>query len=610
MGQARLAALALVALCCTPASAPGAELDAVIARHVTWRGGAAFEALRSIERIGAIRTAGLTGSISLAEARDGSRRLDYDLGTVQGSETVTPQDAWTTSGSGQIEDLGESLTRDARRALAHDCGLLLLSDSWAVRSLLGTEERDGASWQVVRAAFPDRGYYDYFLDPGSGAMGWVRYTRDADVVWIRYRDWRVVGGVRVPFSEDQTFPNPDEDSSIVWRETSINTDLAPFRFARPEGHRVARIVGEAESTGWTEFDFYHDQRLFVPVTVNGVPTKALLDSGAELSALDAAFARKAGVAGTGAFAAQGSGGEAQISLAKGVDIRLGALELNDLTVALVDLSGVSKRIGAPLPVILGKELFNEMVVEIDYPRRRIAVHDPARWAYRGRGSRVPLTKDRGLRKVAVSVEGLAPITVGFDLGQGGALALYRAYVEQERLLEGRAPLSKRRGGGIGGASEDLVATLRTVVFGGSTFTNVPATFVLDPAGSTDTTREQGNLGTDVLKRFRMVIDYSHDALYLEPDRGAVRAPFRKDRAGLDVELEGATLVVVFVAPGSPAEAAGWKVGERITAVGGEAVGADYFTSDRWRWSHGKAGTRVALTVAAGETRRLTLADYY
>jgi hypothetical protein len=274
------------------------------------------------------------------------------------------------------------------------------------------------------------------------------------------------------------------------------------------------------------------------------------------------------------------------------------------------LSSLSKQLGAPLPVILDKELFNEMIVEIDYPRRRIAFHDPARWSYRGRGSRVPLTKDRGLRKVPVSVEGLAPITVGFDLGQGSALALYQAYVERERLLDRRAPLSKQRGGGLGGASEDVVAALKTVVFGGSTFTNVPATFVLNPAGSTETTREQGNLGTDVLKRFRIIVDYPHDTLYLEPDRGAVRAPFRKDRSGLDVELEGATLVVVFVAPASPAERAGWRVGEKITAGDGEAVGADYSTSDRWRWSHGKAGTRVALTVAGAETRQLTLADYY
>lgn len=607
-----LAVCALIANLSSSPAASASELDIVVARHVAWRGGVTFQTLRSTERTGEIKSAGLTGSISQLERRDGYRRIDYDLKVIEGSESVTPSDAWTTSGSGQIEDLGESLTRDARRALASDYGLLLGSDSMAQRSLLGMEERDRRSWQVVRAAFADGGYYDYFLDPASGALAWVRYTRDADVVWVRYGDWRLANGVLMPFTEEQVFPNADENTSITWRETSVDfvTDLPSARFARPAGRRVSRILGGAESTGWTKFDFYHERRVFLPVTVNGVSTTAILDSGAEYSALDAAFAQRAGIAGGGTFAAQGSGGDAQISVAKGIEIRVGALELRNLTVAVLDLSGLSRQIGAPLPVILGKELFNEMIVEIDYPRRRIAFHDPANWSYRGLGTRVPLEKDRGLRKVRVSVEGLAPIKVGFDLGQGSALSLYREYAEKEKLLEGRKPLSKLRGGGVGGATSDVVGTLKSVAFGGTQFTDVPATFVLDPAGSTETKSEQGNLGAEVFKRFRLVIDYTRDALYLEPDQRALREPFSKDRSGLDVEMEGASLVVAFVAPGSPAEKAGWKVGEEIVAIDGKAVGIDYWTSDRWRWCNGRPGKRVALTMRGGGTRVLTLADYY
>ena len=606
----RIAVSVLSMSVAVPGLVSATDLEVVIARHLEWRGGAAFQGLRSIERTGELRTAGLTGSISVLERRDGYRRIDYDLGAVKGSETVTPSDAWTTSGSGQIEDLGESLGRDAKRALAHECGSLLLSDTLAAPSLLGLEERDGRSWQVVRVAFADSGYYDYFLDPTSGAMTWARYTRDTDVVWIRYRDWRRVGAILMPFSEDQLFPNPDENTSVAWRDTAIDTELPASRFARPEGRRVARIAGGADSTGWTVYTFYQDQRILLPVTVNGVPTTAILDSGAEYTGLDAAFARKAGIAGAGTLAAQGSGGDALVSVARGVEIRVGALELRDLTVAVLDLGGVSKQIGTPLTVILGKELFNDMVVEIDYPARRIAFHDPARWSYRGSGSHVPLTKDRGLRKVPVSVEGRAPITVGFDIGQGGALKLYRAYVEKEKLLEGRAPVSRQRGLGVGGATTDAVGSVSTLAFGGWTLTNVPATFVLDPAGSTDTTREQGNLGTEVFKRFRMIVDYSHDALHLEAAPLALRTPFSKDRSGLDVEQQGAALAVVFVAPGGPAEKAGWRVGERIIAIDGDAVGAGYATSDQWRWSQGEAGRIVALTLSSGETRRLKLENYY
>lgn len=168
---------------------------------------------------------------------------------------------------------------------------------------------------------------------------------------------------------------------------------------------------------------------------------------------------------------------------------------------------------------------------------------------------------RGLAACALTAIFASP-SVGFDLGQGSALSLYREYVEREKLLEGRKPLSKLRGGGIGGARSDVVGTLKAVTFGGTQFTDVPTTFVLDPAGSTETKSEQGNLGTDVFKRFRLFIDYSRDALYLEPDPEALREPFSKDRTGLDVEVEGTSLVVTFVAPGKPRGEGGLEGGRK------------------------------------------------
>jgi len=89
----RLTVCVLTAICATPRPATSAEIDAVIARHVEWRGGARFAALRSIQRTGELRTAGLTGSIAQLERCDGYRRIDYDLGAIEGSETVTPSDA-------------------------------------------------------------------------------------------------------------------------------------------------------------------------------------------------------------------------------------------------------------------------------------------------------------------------------------------------------------------------------------------------------------------------------------------------------------------------------------------------------------------------------------
>ncbi len=67
--------------------------------------------------------------------------------------------------------------------------------------------------------------------------------------------------------------------------------------------------------------------------------------------------------------------------------------------------------------------------------------------------------------------------------------------------------------------------------------------------------------------------------------------------------------MIFVAPGSPAAEAGWRVGERITAIDHKAIAQDYLTS-RVEWSCGNAGSAVILTDGEGVDRSVVLADYY
>ena len=82
------------------------------------------------------------------------------------------------------------------------------------------------------------------------------------------------------------------------------------------------------------------------------------------------------------------------------------------------------------------------------------------------------------------------------------------------------------------------------------------------------------------------------------------------RAGLNTVFEGDHLRVVYVAPGSPAEAAGWKAGEQVTAIDGKPIGAGYNGSDQSLWLYGAAGKAVTLKTADGAVRKLVLKDYF
>lgn len=129
--------------------------------------------------------------------------------------------------------------------------------------------------------------------------------------------------------------------------------------------------------GFTELE----TRVYViPARVNGHDTMVLLDSGAETTVLDATFARSLGLEGAGRITALGSGGTQEASLAPDIDIELGNLKLAGITAAIIDFTRVAAALGHGLPVVLGKEILNETVVEIDFAGRRIAFHDPAHYA--------------------------------------------------------------------------------------------------------------------------------------------------------------------------------------------------------------------------------------
>ncbi|WP_228565731.1 hypothetical protein [Myxococcus sp. CA006] len=80
--------------------------------------------------------------------------------------------------------------------------------------------------------------------------------------------------------------------------------------------------------------------------------------------------------------------------------------------------------GHPLPVILGKEAFNQLVVDVDFPNRRVAFHEASCFKAPPRAVRLPLVESAGgQRAVQISIEGRPPIPVLFDVGNGGALSL-------------------------------------------------------------------------------------------------------------------------------------------------------------------------------------------
>ena len=121
---------------------------------------------------------------------------------------------------------------------------------------------------------------------------------------------------------------------------------------------------------------------------------------------------------------------------------------------------------------------------------------------------------------------------------------------------------------------------------------------------------QGSIGADILRKFKVILDYAHDRVILE--RGAhFGEPLEFDMSGLSLSADAVkkSLTVDEVYANSPASEAGIQEGDVLTAIDGRAI-SEFSLSDvrelfrhetKYDLAFNRSGRRIAVAL---ELRRL------
>ena len=379
--------------------------------------------------------------------------------------------------------------------------------------------------------------------------------------------------------------------------------VSGFAIAQQHGSPTPPKVSFAAHAQDIPFDLFRGNRVVIAGTINGQATDIMLDTGASVTTVDRAFARAIGLPEGRKITAQGAGGPTEAEIVSGVTLKVGGMTFSDLTVGVMDLAPVSRGIGRPLTVVLGREFFNNAVVSIDWAANRLHVSAKEAFAPPAGATALQLKRKGPFNVIPVAIAGDTAIDALLDLGNGGALSVPRTYWGDRPVLASLRYAEGRRGG-VGGLHPARSATIPSVTLAGKTFANVPAT--LSEGGNDHDPTQMANVGIGLLRQFHVDLDLGRDRIYLTPRSDA--PPFERDRSGTRLDLVGDRLKVAFVSPQGPAAAAGLKEGDEIVAIDGHKVTADYYKSRDW--ARGAAGTPVVLQRADGSSVTVTLTDYF
>jgi aspartyl protease/PDZ domain-containing protein len=432
-------------------------------------------------------------------------------------------------------------------------------------------------------------------------------TRPDLSLHTHYADHRRVNGILRPFRQETTIL-PREKREIIQIENFLpGVDIDPWLFSPPPDDAEDF---KFESGGIAEsipFEFI-DNHIFVPVTIGNQTGRWLLDSGASMSVIDAGAAAGLGLAPRGEIHGFGNAERFSLSFVKLPAFQVGGVRFDPQTAYA--FQGLARQFDdMAVSGILGYDFLSRFVSRIDYSGKTLTVFRPGRFVYNGPGTTIDAPLKNRMFVVPITIDGRYSGRWTIDLGAFD-MSFHYPFAHARGLI--RRPGVDRLSAGLGGEFTERTVMFQTAQLGGWTVTHPLINIPYEKGrGSHAGAEDTGNAGNALLRHFVIYLDYRHQRVIVEKGRDFNRR-FPRDQSGLQItEDDHALARIVFVAPGTPAAAAGLAAGDRIESVadGSGVQGA----ADLRRRLFGPAGTQVGLTVRRGQHRFrlwLTLADLF
>jgi len=587
-----------VSLVALPVAA--ATPDEILDAYKVATGGSAWDGKTTLQTQFTTTGYGLTGTGDMtSDLLNGRFRTQYTLGPTSEAEGFDGVNRWRREMSGTV-----TLQQGG------DGRLLAVNDAYRASGQWWHPDRGGAEISAsgrqacgnttceVLAVTPRNGKpFEAWFDATTNLLVKTVENRQPLTVTTTMSDYGRVEGVMVPFRI-----TIDTGLGAKYLRT-ITLTGAQFRGSWPDsGYGPPKVTltdfSIAGGAHQTLIPFHLvNNHIYGRVRVNGRgPYVFLFDTGATNS-ITPTLAGSLGLKIVGSTPEFGAGPGIMESGFTSVErLQVGDAVLRKQVFGVTAFDKLEPMEGAPMPGLIGYEVFSRFVTRIDYGAGAITLIDADHFNPQEAGTPVSFVFHDHIPEVTGTFEGL-PAKYSIDTGARFELTLTKSFVEQANL-RGRHPngIDAVFGWGVGGATRGYVTRAANMTLGDIEVANVVTNMSTQNRGGLS-----GSIGGGFLKRFVVTFDYNRQIIYLKPRPVPVADTGTFDRSGMWLNESPQGFVVVDVTKGAPAEQAGLKVGDTILAVGGVPASKLQLTAVRQQLRDNPPGTIVALRVKDGAT---------
>ncbi len=271
--------------------------------------------------------------------------------------------------------------------------------------------------------------------------------------------------------------------------------------------------------------------------------------------------------------------EAVVSIGNTLQVGYARIEAHNMILLKEDLLKLSELVGTPIHGLIGYELFERFIVTIDFQHRLLLIQLPEYFKFRrSYGTKVPLeiiNKKPYIDDIFISELGKKEkVKLLLDTGAGHAVML-NTFASGIPVPD--TTISVQLGMGLSGKISGELGRLDRIRIGTYDLSQVVTSFP-DSASFGGKINplfdRQGNVGGELLRRFRITINYPEKYMAMKPVRRAMKEPFEHDMSGMDLRAKGNNFREYFVdrvMDNSPASRAGLVEGDRLMFINNSAA---------------------------------------
>ncbi|ODT88519.1 aspartyl protease family protein [Phenylobacterium sp. SCN 70-31] len=260
----------------------------------------------------------------------------------------------------------------------------------------------------------------------------------------------------------------------------------------------------------------------IEAVIRGRALSAVIDSGAEFTAIDRQTAEALGLPRPVAapLIVYGVSGGPTMAHTVRLDLELPGLTAPGLRAAALDLAQVAQLAGREFRLLIGRDLLRRVVLEADLPARRTRLVAPEAFRVPYDAHSLPVTWRRGAPLASVRIGDAGSVEALIDTGSSNVLAVSEDAALRLGLLRADAQVREGRSVSLGGLGLNRVVTVARIGVGPLALRDVDV-FIFRPGAGAPA--PDGLLGAGLFRRHRMALDLPGDRLHLSPP-GVILAP--------------------------------------------------------------------------------------